>query len=127
MRQVNFNDFKKLGMTLIIDDKEYNLQSIPYPIEKDIYQNMNKLQDLLNDITKINDEWEEKIENWIWSILSYKKNKNEIEKDVIDNIDLTERIAIMVLIIGFITRRMTEMQNIFGGAEKKTEIPEILK
>jgi hypothetical protein len=127
MKQVNFNDFKKLGMTLIIEDKEYNLQSIPYPIEKDIYQNLNKLQDLLNDITKINEEWEGKIENWIWSILSYKKNNNEITKNIVDDIDLTERIAIMVLIIGFITRRMTEMKNIFGTAEKKTEIPEIMK
>ncbi len=124
MKQINFNDFKQLGITLTIGSKDYKVQFIPYPIEKDIYQNMGKLSELFQDMFKITDEQIEQIKKWIWDIISHKKNENEdVKEDLFDELGLTELIVITISLVNFISARIQNMQNLFINAdsvEKKT-------
>jgi hypothetical protein len=122
MKQISFSNLKTLGMNLNIDDKNYNIEFIPYPIEKDIYNNMEKLDKELKNIYNLSDEWLEKIKNWIWNIISHKKNNNEVPKDIEEffyNLGLAEIIQLTIELINFIARRVKNM-----AEEFKTELNE---
>ncbi len=123
MKNINFNEFKKMGMTLEIGDKSILIQFIPYPVEKEIYTKMADIQELLGNIATITDEQIEMIKNWIWQIISHKRNENEgVTEEIFDEIGITEMIAIMIALIQFITERITGMKKLFvdESTEKKT-------
>lgn len=121
MKNINFNEFKKMGMTLTVGDKEILIQFIPYPVEKEIYTKMGTLQNLFSDVMSITDEQIEMIKNWIWQIISHKRNENDVTEAIFDEIGMTEIIAIMLALIQFITERILGMNSIFNEpTQKKT-------
>lgn len=122
MKQIDFNEFKKMGIELIIDDKHYIIQFIPYPIESEMYKKSKEISELFSDISKISDEWEERLKYWLWGTISHKKNDNKIEmpeKEFYENIGLTEVIIAITSLQMFITTRMINMNSLFSD-EKKT-------
>jgi len=123
MKNINFNEFKKMGMTLTIGENNVLVQFIPYPVEKEIYTKMGALQDLFGNVMSITDEQIEMMKNWIWQIISHKRNENKVTEAIFDEIGLTEIIAITVALIQFISTRIASMQGLFGTddtPQKKT-------
>jgi hypothetical protein len=89
-----------------------------------MYTNAESINSILTDISKIKDEDIERFKNWIYQILSHKKNENNITMEIFDNIGLTDIITITLAIMGFITRRISNMTEILGvnDSQKKTMI-----
>lgn len=119
-KEVTINDFKSNVIDITIKNKVYTIRFIPYDIESDIYSNMNFIGEILNNIFNIKKEDLEKISNWIWGVLSHKENNIEITKDVFDILGVTERLQIMVVLVGFITKRITMMSDMLQTDQKKT-------
>ena len=89
MKNINFNEFKKMGMTLTIGDKNILVQFIPYPVEKEIYTKMGTLQGLFGDIMSITEEQIDMIKNWIWQIISHKRNENDVTEEIFEELGIT--------------------------------------
>lgn len=119
-KEVTINDFKSNVIDITIKNKVYTIRFIPYDIESDIYSNMNFIGEILNNIFNVKKEDLEKISNWIWGVLSHKENNIEITKDVFDILGVTERLQIMVVLVGFITKRITMMSDMLQTDQKKT-------
>jgi uncharacterized membrane protein YkgB len=120
-KEVTINDFKSNVIDITIKNKVYTIRFIPYDIESDIYANMNFIGEILNNIFNVKKEDLEKISNWIWGVLSHKENNTEITKDVFDLLGVTERIQIMVVLVGFITKRITMMSGMLQTDQKKNQ------
>lgn len=118
-KEVTINDFKSNVIDITIKNKVYTIRFIPYDIESDIYSNMNFIGEILNNIFNVKKEDLEKISNWIWGVLSHKENNIEITKDVFDILGVTERLQIMVVLVGFITKRITMMSDMLQTDQKK--------
>ena len=123
MKNINFNDFNKMGMILEIGDKKIKIQFIPYPVEKEIYLKMTEVQEMLTNLATVKEEGLEMIKNWIWQIISHKKNENDVTEEIFEELGITDMITIMLALIQFITKRIIGMQEIFADetTEKKTE------
>ena len=123
MKSVNFNTFREKGMSFDIEDKKYNIKFIPYPIEKEIYSNMTRFSELFANIFAIKDEDIEKIRDWLKEILSHEQNGNTDIDFFFKNIGVTELVVCMASLVGFITQRITAMNEMFSdGEEKKKEV-----
>jgi hypothetical protein len=124
MNNINFNDFEKLGISLTIGENTYYIRGIPYPIEKDIYKRIPEYNDVFKNLFAVKDEQLETIKEWIIGILNYKKNGNNVNESLFDEMGLTEVITAFVAIINFVTKRITSMQSVFGEEKKNIEIIE---
>ena len=108
MKQVNLNELKQVGMNLIIEGKTYNIEFIPYIIEKDIYDNMEKLNEAFQNIYSISEDWINKIKDWIWKLLTHKKNGN--------NIDLYPNLTSYNVLIGTNTPNLDYKLYVYGNS-----------
>jgi hypothetical protein len=124
MKQLNFNEFRKNGVEFKIDDIVYKINFIPYLIEKEIFQNMENVSSLLeNGLKNLTDELEEMINNWLWQLLSHKKNTNEITQETFNDISLTERLVLLTGVVQYVSARMGNMfETMNDGEQKKKEI-----
>jgi hypothetical protein len=120
MDNINFNDFEKLGISLTIGENTYYIKGIPYPIEKDIYKRIPEYNEIFKNLFNITDEQLQRMKDWIIGILNYKKNGNNVTEEIFEEIGLTELITCFVVIINFVTKRISAMQGISGMQEKKT-------
>ncbi len=120
MDNINFNDFEKLGISLTIGENTYYIKGIPYPIEKDIYMRIPEYNEVFKDFFSIKDEQLQRMKDWIIGTLNFKKNGNNVKEDIFDEIGLSELIACFMVIIKFVTNRITAMQSISGLEQKKT-------
>lgn len=127
-RKINFNEFKKLGMEFDIEEKTYHIDFIPAPIEEEIYDNFQLIENYYNKKSDNPEKIREKITNWIWETVNFDRNSNgEINKDYFFSyIGITEQVCLLRMMCELITDRMLKVQEFFGGDEKK-QTPETVK
>jgi hypothetical protein len=124
-RHINLNEFSKLGMEFDIGDKTYKIDFIPAPIEEDIFSNFKELNKWFSKPDEMTSEQHDKIKDWIWQTVNFDRNTNPqtSKDDFFSIVGISERIAILTLIIELIGDRMKKMQDMFGDEKKNlTEI-----
>ena len=129
MKEINLNNFKKSSLKLVIDEKEFAINFIPYVIEKEIFANMNSLQEQLLDFWNIPEAEFDKMKEWIIQILSHKKNNTEFDDEIIQEVGVTEIVTIMIKLVEYISDRIILMTNNFQTDEpekKKIKIEPVI-
>lgn len=123
MAEINFEEFKSKRLKLDgIGDKPINIEFIPYPIEKELF---NNIQDWQNVLANKNSDVEktDRMREIVLDVIKHPKNKNDSIDE--DEIGLVQSFSIMMALIRLISERVIVMNSQFVDEEQKKTIPKV--